>query len=778
MSVGSEALLYNCCKPTLDPTKNCNYVRHASVDLGVKSTPTGVNSPITCRTNAVVNNAFHGGLRAPPGSSCQALRYAVAALNRLDDFTCEKIGSGFFSDVFKVTHKTTNQVMVLKKNTSLSNRHNMLREIQLMNRLSHPNILRFMGVCVHEGQLHALTEYINSGSLEQLLQNKKEELPWTSRIKIAVDIARGMCYLHSRGVFHRDLTSKNVLIKQDGEEMSAVVGDFGLAEGIPDPRECTRLPIVGSPYWMAPECLRGEWYNEKADVFSFGIILFEMIGRIEADPDFLPRTEDFGVDVDALMKMCPDCPIELMNLAKTCCQVKPIYRPWFKSIVSQLEDTMSASNLLCSPVKQLCLSGIGEEKDSIDSVRAIFSNRRPWSEDYGKERSPIKEYEGFQHTSGSKSYVPNFSEPDSRPNSSSIQKPFASVDQLRGARKILVEENESSLSHPFDLLSPPGAATPPGTPASPEEYGSELLGVRRHSYHSLPASPALLRRTLIRMHGTKSDNQSETILSPRSLSPEQSPSPLETDEMNAVAIDADINMEEESPSQTIRSRESGFSSRNSDNEQATTVRRSSCESGFFSVDERDLVVMDTSRSENESSQMLKMDCASANGEICNDYEEEESSRDAESSRSGRKRPSSYHSDDSGYCCGLASSLPSYLPFRSRVFPAKDGHSENGVMCSSWRSGDAPSTSQVNHSNKMNGGKTDGGDSGENSFQIGKGSCPLHKSSQENCECVSVPTCHNQVVGLPMVVSPFGTVLGNRNGLIGRMNKILKTGTSC
>ncbi|KAM9588915.1 dual specificity testis-specific protein kinase 1 isoform 1-T1 [Morphnus guianensis] len=276
-------------------------------------------------------------------SSYRALRSAVSTLARIDDFYCEKIGAGFFSEVFKVRHRQSGQIMVLKMNKLISNRANMLREVQLMNRLSHPNILRLMGVCVHQGQLHALTEYINGGNLEQLLDSAVP-LSWSIRVKLALDIACGLRYLHSKGIFHRDLTSKNCLVRCEANGYTAVVGDFGLAEKIPTYSENSEkepLAVVGSPYWMAPEVLRGEIYNEKADVFAYGIILCETIARIPADPDYLPRTENFGLDVATFCTMVGiDCPAAFLQLAFHCCSMEPTSRPSFLEITQCLEGIL------------------------------------------------------------------------------------------------------------------------------------------------------------------------------------------------------------------------------------------------------------------------------------------------------------------------------------------------------------------------------------------------------------------------------------------------------
>ncbi|XP_076079952.1 dual specificity testis-specific protein kinase 2-like [Mytilus galloprovincialis] len=444
-----------------------------------------------------------------PGASCRALRHAVSSLTRLDDFNHEKIGHGFFAEVFKVTHKVSGQVMVLKMNTNSENRPNMLREVQLMNRLSHPNILRFIGVCVHEGQLHALTEYINGGSLDQVVADNDFELPWTAKLSLSLDIAKGMEYLHSRGWFHRDLTSKNVLVRITEGNLQAVVADLGLAAKIPDQLNKTeRLSIVGSPYWMAPEVLNGEWYNEQADIFSYSIISCEITARIDADPDFMPRTSRFGLDYVKFCEMVSFCPLDYLRLTFRCCQIDPKKRPSFTEIAHsliQIQQRLLDDNLNTPEKQHIKGNALTGHKRSKSEDNIL--NLTDVVEDYSEPLTP--QVVGEAMSKDDPFYVP------------ADVNPFVAFQRYGG--KILgTPRNRDSMG--FDLPSPSDALTPPCTPRTPDIFGKRQNTQERRS-QSLPSSPMLLRKAAERFHqeslhgsGSRKNSNTKVSLCPRSKS--------------------------------------------------------------------------------------------------------------------------------------------------------------------------------------------------------------------------------------------------------------------
>ncbi|XP_011687248.1 PREDICTED: LIM domain kinase 1 isoform X2 [Wasmannia auropunctata] len=270
----------------------------------------------------------------------------------------ELLGKGFFGQVFKVTHRDTDEVMVLKELYRVDEdaQKNFLKEVAVLRSLHHNNVLRFIGVLYKDKKLHLVTEYIAGGTLRALLHDTNEPLPWEQRTSFAKDIAAGMAYLHSMNIIHRDLNSHNCLVRED---KTVVVADFGLARIIqngssPDNRKYNRhsdgevktskkerkkrYTVVGNPYWMAPEMMKGNKYDEKVDIFSFGIVVCEIIGRVQADPDYLPRSSDFGLNQNVFKeKFCSNCPETFYMIAFLCCDLNPDKRPPFEVMEVWLE---------------------------------------------------------------------------------------------------------------------------------------------------------------------------------------------------------------------------------------------------------------------------------------------------------------------------------------------------------------------------------------------------------------------------------------------------------
>ncbi|KAI9981744.1 hypothetical protein PInf_009509 [Phytophthora infestans] len=152
-------------------------------------------------------------------------------------------------------------------------------EIELTASLIHPHIVKFIGVAWNSlSNLSMVLEFVSEGDLQGFLHKNSDVLSWAGdRIYMAVAVAEALEYLHSRSpaIIHRDLKSNNILLTED---LDPKLIDFGVSRGVMD---LTMTAGVGTPYWTAPEVLEGARYSEKADIYSFGVVLSELdTGRI------------------------------------------------------------------------------------------------------------------------------------------------------------------------------------------------------------------------------------------------------------------------------------------------------------------------------------------------------------------------------------------------------------------------------------------------------------------------------------------------------------------
>lgn len=306
-----------------------------------------------------------------------------------EDVTLGKeIGKGVSGSVYLGTYNGMEVAVKVLHHRSLTpiEMESFRREIYALSVLSHPNLLKFYGYS--EEPFYLLTEYMPNGSLFKALRKKECPLTPTMKSLIAIDIARGVEYLHGKGFIHRDLKSLNILLDKN---YRAKICDFGMVR---IKNEGPATGLVGTAHWMAPEVLMSSpTYNQKVDSYSFGILLWELLTG-EMPYYGMNPVQFISTVIDGQRPQLPDdTPIKLRELIVKCWDQDPAKRPTFTNIIQALADSkahftgtdeavFATSAGIISHHKATSSQFVGHnrrgrtrEQDSIDLTNILSSNQ-------------------------------------------------------------------------------------------------------------------------------------------------------------------------------------------------------------------------------------------------------------------------------------------------------------------------------------------------------------------------------------------------------------------
>jgi hypothetical protein len=250
-----------------------------------------------------------------------------------------KVGIGTFGEVKKAYwRKTLIAVKFLKKmENEEENIKTFVEELNILKKLRHPNILLYIGASVTPPYYFLVTEYCENGNLFDYIHasSKRFTIKNKDRLKIALEIARGVNYLHSFNppILHRDLKSLNILLDKN---LTVKIADFGWARL----RDIHMTKQRGTFQWMAPEVIKKNNYSEKADVYSYGIILWEL--WVQEPPYFnvdrVYVAKKVATDRYYRPQLTDEIPEDIQHLIVSCWDYDPDKRPTFEMVIEYLKE--------------------------------------------------------------------------------------------------------------------------------------------------------------------------------------------------------------------------------------------------------------------------------------------------------------------------------------------------------------------------------------------------------------------------------------------------------
>ncbi|PAA83144.1 hypothetical protein BOX15_Mlig021893g2 [Macrostomum lignano] len=252
----------------------------------------------------------------------------------------ERLGAGQFGEVWRGLFNERHPVAVKMLRGGGMSRAEFLKEARIMKQLRHPKLVQLFAVCTEKDPMYIVTELMSRGSLLTHLRDAKpHELELSALIDIMAQIASGMAYLEAEKFIHRDLAARNILV---GDNNSVKVADFGLSRAIGDgengeytAKQGTKFPIK----WTSPEAALLGRFSIKSDVWSFGVVLFEIVTKGQVPYASMSNTETLtAVENGYRMPRPADCPQALYDLMLSCWNVQPDLRPTFAFLQANFDD--------------------------------------------------------------------------------------------------------------------------------------------------------------------------------------------------------------------------------------------------------------------------------------------------------------------------------------------------------------------------------------------------------------------------------------------------------